>query len=145
MTGDAADGDREHPKACSAPIRVLVVDDHPLVRTALAARLSDEDDLTVVGECEDGSQVVEAATRLRPDVVFMDLSMPGMDGLEATEALRAADPAARVIVLTGEAGARPGAAAAGARAVIPKGTAVDGLLRCVRTVAQGGNGCPYCL
>jgi DNA-binding NarL/FixJ family response regulator len=146
MTGDAVDRNGPLLGAPSAPVRVLVVDDHPLVRTALAARLSDEDDLTIVGECEDGSQVVEAAERLRPDVVFMDLSMPVMDGLAATEALRAVDPGARVIMLTGEgAAARPDAAAAGARAVVPKGTPADGLLRCLRTVVQGGEGCPFCL
>ena len=127
-------------------IRVLVVDDHPAVRAALAARLSDEEDLTVVGECEDGSEVVEAATRLRPDVVFMDLSMPVMDGLAATEALRDGRLEARVIMLTADdAGAREGAAAAGARAVVPKGTPPERLLRCLRTVASDGNGCPYCL
>jgi DNA-binding NarL/FixJ family response regulator len=146
MTGDAVDGTVPLLGAPSLPVRVLVVDDHPLVRTALAARLSDEDDLTIVGECEDGSQVVEAAERLRPDVVFMDLSMPVMDGLAATEALRAVDPGARVIMLTGEgAAARSDAAAAGARAVVPKGTPADGLLRCLRTVVQGGEGCPFCL
>src|SRR5918993_1622259 len=111
----------EPPPGAHSPIRVLVVDDSPAVRAALAARLSDEDDLTVVGECEDGSQVVEAAARLHPDVVFMDLSMPVMDGIAATQALRAADPEARVIVLTGEdSGARPDAVAAGASALVPK-------------------------
>jgi DNA-binding NarL/FixJ family response regulator len=82
-------------------IRVLVVDDHPSVRAVLAELLADEDDLTVVGECEDGSQVVAATSRLRPDVVLMDLSMPVMNGLAATEALRATDPAPRIVVLAG--------------------------------------------
>jgi DNA-binding NarL/FixJ family response regulator len=130
----------------SAEIRVLLVDDHPSVRRTLAEALSDEDGLIVVGECEDGSQVVEAAARLRPDVVFIDLSMPVMDGLAATEALRAAQPEARVIVLTGEdLGARRRAVAAGAHALVPKGTRLHALLRCLRTVAVGGTDCPYCL
>ena len=73
-----------------ADIRVLLVDDHPQVRTMLAEILDDEDDLTVVGECADGCEVVEAAERLQPDVVCMDMSMPVMDGLAATEALRSA-------------------------------------------------------
>jgi DNA-binding NarL/FixJ family response regulator len=134
------------PRQDDGPIRVLVVDDHPLVRQALVERLSDEDDVTVVGSCEDGSEVVAAAARLQPDVVCMDLSMPGMDGLAATEALRADRPGARVVVLTVEAdGARSRAAVAGARAVVPKGARADGLLRCLRTVALGGDGCPYCL
>jgi DNA-binding NarL/FixJ family response regulator len=139
----------EHPErrrgAVPGPIRVLVVDDHPAVRTALAARLSDEDDLTVVGECEDGSQVAEAAARLRPDVVCMDLSMPVMDGLAATEALRDAQRDARVVMLTADgAAARESAEAAGARALVPKGTPSERLLQCLRTVALDGDGCPFC-
>jgi DNA-binding NarL/FixJ family response regulator len=142
MTADPA----RQPVGTADPIRVLVVDDHPAVRTALAARLSDEDDLTVVGECEDGSQVVEAATRLSPDVVFMDLAMPVMDGLAATGALRDGALGTRVIMLTADdAGARAGAAAAGARAVVPKGTPFPRLLDCLRTVTADGEGCPYCL
>src|SRR5918993_2082923 len=135
----------EPPPGAPSPIRVLVVDDHPAVRAALAARLSDEDDLTVVGECEDGCEVVEAAIRLRPDVVFMDLSMPVMDGLAATEALRGVQLGTRVIMLTADAAARERAAAVGASAVVPKGTPSERLLRCLRTVAPDGDGCPYCL
>jgi DNA-binding NarL/FixJ family response regulator len=128
------------------PIRVLVVDDHPLVRQALVDRLSDEADLTVVGACEDGSEVVAAAARLHPDVVFMDLSMPVMDGLAATEALREVQDGARVIVLTADGGsARGRAAAAGARALVPKGTPSERMLQCLRTVVEDGDGCPFCL
>jgi DNA-binding NarL/FixJ family response regulator len=124
----------------------LVVDDHPWVRAALAELLSDEDDMTVVGECEDGAQVVEAAARLRPDVVLMDLSMPGLTGVAATKAVRAARLRARVVVLTGEgAAARPDAAAAGADAFLPKTTRADALLGCLRTVVIGCGCCPYCL
>jgi len=141
MTGDDC-ARRDHPQG----IRVLLVDDHPLVRRTLAEALSDEDDLIVVGECEDGSQVVEAAARLRPDVVCMDVSMPVMDGLAATEALRAARSEARVVVLTGEGSdVRARAVAAGARALVPKGTRLGPLLRCLRTVAHDGTGCPHCL
>ena len=133
------------PSQQTTPIRVLVVDDSPLVRRALVERLSDEDDLTVVGACEDGSEVVAAAERLRPDVVFMDLSMPVMDGLEATEALRDVQEAAQVIMLTADGGgARERAEAAGARALVPKGTSSERMLECLRTVVQGGNGCPFC-
>ena len=127
-------------------IRVLLVDDHQMVRRALAEALSDEDDLTVVGECEDGTEAVEAAARLRPDVVFMDVSMAGMDGLAATSALRAAHPGARVIVLTAEGPeVRFEAEVAGAHALVPKGTRLGPLVRCLRTVAAGGRDCPYCL
>jgi DNA-binding NarL/FixJ family response regulator len=81
-------------------IRVLIADDHALVRSAISDLLADTDDIRVVAECLDGCDVVEAAARTRPDVVLMDLSMPVMDGLEATRALADAQPDARVIVLT---------------------------------------------
>jgi DNA-binding NarL/FixJ family response regulator len=126
-------------------IRVLVVDDHPLVRSSLTELLSDEPDLTVVGECEDGSQVVDAVERLRPDVVLMDLSMPGMDGLAATEALRAVRSEPRVVVLTAEPGVRFEVEAAGANALLPKELRSGALLGCLRTVVAGCGCCPYCL
>jgi DNA-binding NarL/FixJ family response regulator len=129
----------------SAGIRVLIVDDHPLVRSALAARLSDEDDVTVVGVCEDGSEVVEAVERLHPDVVCMDVSMPVTDGLAATEAVRAAEMDVRIVALTGSSTTRREAGAAGADALVPKSARPDVLLGCVRALAVGGTGCPYCL
>jgi CheY-like chemotaxis protein len=137
-------GERRSPG--TGDIRVLVVDDHPLVRTTLTELLSDEDDLTVVGECEDGSQVVDAVERLRPDVVLMDLSMPVMNGLAATEALRAVLPQPRVVVFTGEgSGVRPEVEAAGAHALLPKSARPDALLACLRTVVIGCGCCPHCL
>ena len=129
----------------SPGIRVLIVDDHPQVRTALAEILDDEADVTVVGQCEDGSQVVEAAARLDPDVVCMDVSMPLMDGLTATEALRASRSDVRIVLLTSQPTARPEVAAAGAHALVPKTARPDSLLRCLRAVVTGSSGCPYCL
>jgi DNA-binding NarL/FixJ family response regulator len=127
-------------------IRVLVVDDHPMVRATVVELLSDEDDLTVVGECEDGSQVVEAVERLRPDVVLMDLSMPGMDGIAATEALRAVRPEPRVVVFTGDGiSVRSEVEAAGAHALVPKSARAAALLGCLRTVVIGCDCCPYCV
>ena len=70
-------------------IRVLVVDDEDLVRSGIAMVLSAEPDLDIVGECSDGSAAVVEAARLRPDVVLMDVRMPGTDGIEATATLRA--------------------------------------------------------
>ena len=138
--------DQRRARSDSAGIRVLLVDDHPSVRTALTELLADEGDLTVVGECEDGSQVLEAAARLRPDVVVMDLSMPVMSGLAATEALRATQSEPRVVVLTAEgAAARPDVAAVGAHALVPKGGRTDALLRCLRAVVAGCDCCPHCL
>ena len=138
-------GERKIP-ADAPDIRVLVVDDHEMVRTTLSELLAEEDDLTVVGECADGSEVVEAAARLRPDVVLMDLSMPVMDGVAATEALRAVQPGPRIVVLTAEgAAAKARVEAAGAHALVPKGVRPDALLTCLRTVRCGCGQCPYCL
>ena len=143
MTGQSCAG--HHAGDVPAGIRVLVVDDHPWVRTALSEMLQDEDDVTVVGECEDGSQVVDAVARLNPDVVLMDLSMPVMDGLAATEALRALPSGPRIVVFTGEGGdVGPEVAAAGADALLPKTARAAVLLGCLRTVAVGCRCCAYC-
>ena len=133
-----------HGSADGGGIRVLVVDDHPLVRSSLTELISGEADLTVVGECQDGAEVVDAVERLQPDVVLMDLSMPGMDGLAATEALRAVHPEPRVVVLTTQAGVRPEVEAAGADALLPKQLRSGELLACLRTVVVGCRCCPYC-
>ena len=71
-------------------LRLLVVDDHPVVRMGLVAMLSEHEDFEVVGEAADGAEAVVLAARLRPDVVLMDLRMPVMDGAEATAEMRAA-------------------------------------------------------
>jgi len=83
-----------------AMIRVLVVDDHPVVRSGLVGMLDVEDDLEVVGEAGDGEEAVARVLALRPDVVLMDLRMPRLDGATATERILAASPATRVLVLT---------------------------------------------
>jgi DNA-binding NarL/FixJ family response regulator len=132
-------------RRATADIRVLVVDDHPMVRTSLSEVLADEEGVTVVGECEDGSQVLEAVARLRPDVVLMDDSMPVMNGLATTEALRAAQLDPRVVVLTAGHAARHTVAAAGADALLTKNARADELLGCLRTVIVGCGCCPYCL
>lgn len=82
------------------PTEVLVVDDHPLLRDGLSAMLAAEHDMRVVGEAEDGEQAVACYTRLRPDVVLMDLQMPRVDGVQAIQRIRQVDSAAKVIVLT---------------------------------------------
>ncbi|MGA8115410.1 MAG: response regulator transcription factor [Actinocatenispora sp.] len=84
----------------SDPIRVLVVDDHPVVRQGLRTFLDLQDDITVVGEAADGEEAVTEARRLRPDVVLLDLRMPGSDGLTALRALREGDDPTRVLVIT---------------------------------------------
>ena len=127
-------------------IRVLVVDDHPMVRATLAECLADEEDLTVVGECEDGSQALATAAEVRPDVVVMDMSMPVLDGLAATRALRASLPEPRVVMHTAAGPEiRAEAAGAGAHALVPKAISPAALLDCVRAVVAGDESCPYCL
>jgi NarL family two-component system response regulator LiaR len=82
------------------PIRVLLVDDHLMVRRGLAAMLSAYDDFALVGEAGDGEEAVRLCEQLRPDVVLMDLLLPGMDGATATAAIRRRYPAIQVIALT---------------------------------------------
>ncbi len=81
-------------------IRVLVADDHPIVRSGLTGLLDEEDDMTIVGEAADGFEAVARATALRPDVVLMDLRMPGLDGVGATQQITTSLPRTRVLVLT---------------------------------------------
>lgn len=81
-------------------IRVLVADDHPIVRSGIVALLSSADDFEVVGEASDGVEAVARALELRPDLVVIDLRMPRLGGEGATAQIRAADPAIRVVVLT---------------------------------------------
>jgi two-component system, NarL family, response regulator LiaR len=82
------------------PIRVLLVDDHAVVREGLRNFLALQDGLEIVGEASDGNEAIEQAQRLEPDVILMDLVMPGLDGIGAMRQLRARSPASRVIVLT---------------------------------------------
>ncbi len=84
----------------SMPIRVLLADDHALLRVGLAAVLSKEPDFVVVGEARDGLEAVELHQALRPDLILIDLQMPGLDGVQAIMRIRATDPLARAVVLT---------------------------------------------
>lgn len=81
-------------------LRVLLADDHPLMREALCAAIEDESDLRVVGEAANGAEAIQLWSKLKPDVVVMDLFMPGVDGLQAINQIREQDPQARILVLT---------------------------------------------
>jgi DNA-binding NarL/FixJ family response regulator len=123
----------------SERIRVLVVDDDALVRAGLSMLLAGADDIEIVGEATDGSQVAQAVAEHRPDVVLMDIRMPGMDGLAATELLRAQAEAPEVIVLTTfEADDYVlRALRAGASGFLVKDTPPAEIVRGVRAVAAG--------
>jgi DNA-binding NarL/FixJ family response regulator len=123
----------------SDPIRVLIVDDDALVRSALSMLLTGPEDITVAGEATDGSKVGDAVTALAPDVVLMDIRMPAMDGLEATELIRARDDAPEVIVLTTfEADDYVlRALRAGASGFLLKDTPPDQVVQAIRAVAAG--------
>src|SRR5687767_5459626 len=81
-------------------VRLVVVDDHPVVRDGLRGMLAGQPDLELVGEAADGAEAVVVVARARPDVVLMDLRMPGMDGVTAIGRLKAGHPEVRVLVLT---------------------------------------------
>lgn len=88
------------PASAPRPVRLLIVDDDPLVRAGLTLMLGGAGDIDIVGEGADGSEAAELVDRLRPDVVLMDIRMPVMDGLTATEALRSRPDAPEVVLLT---------------------------------------------
>jgi DNA-binding NarL/FixJ family response regulator len=121
------------------PVRVLVADDEPLVRSGLRLILDAEPDLEVVGEAGDGAQAVELARTLRPDVVCMDVRMPGVDGLRATElVLRLPDPPQVLVVTTFEHdGYVLDALTVGASGFLLKRAGADEMVQAVRTVAVG--------
>ncbi len=128
----------------TAPIRILSVDDHPLMRAGVASFLATEPGLSVVGEAANGEEALEKFRELRPDLVLMDLSMPVMDGLEATQAILEEFPDARIIVLTTYAGDEDvhRALDAGAVGYVLKDMLVADILKVIRSVIAGRRGIP---
>jgi two-component system, NarL family, response regulator len=126
------------------PIRVLLADDHNVVRFGLAGVINQEDDMEVVAEASNGAQVVELYRKHRPDVTVMDLRMPGVGGVEALTSIRTEDPEARVLVLTIHSGdeAVHRAIRAGARGYLLKDVPFQDLLAAIRAVHAGRRSFP---
>jgi DNA-binding NarL/FixJ family response regulator len=123
----------------TAPVRVLIVDDHPVVRNGLRGMLDGDPGMAVVGEASDGAEALTVADRLSPDVVLMDLRMPEMDGIEATAAFSARGATPRVLVLTTYDTDSDvlRAVEAGATGYLLKDASRGELVRAVRAVARG--------
>ena len=121
------------------PIRILIVDDHAVVRQGLRMFLALDPELAVVGEAGDGAEAIEQARRLKPDVVLMDLLMPKMDGVAATAAIRGEMPEVEVIALTSvlEDASVVGAVRAGAMGYLLKDTQADDLCTAIKAAAAG--------
>ena len=122
-------------------IRVLIVDDHAIVRTGLAQLLATADDLELVGAAGDGEQAVSMAAEFQPDVVLMDLSMPGADGITATGRIVAQNPSAHVLVLTSfsDQSRILDALQAGAEGYLLKHSEPEVILAGIREVVAGGS------
>ena len=116
-------------------IRVVIVDDHDGIRGALSHLLTCTDDIEVIGTATDGNQAIAIAAALGPDVVLMDIGMPGMDGIEAARRILITNPAVRIVTLTGFHDRQDEALCAGAAAHLRKDTAPDELISCIRAVA----------
>jgi DNA-binding NarL/FixJ family response regulator len=120
-------------------VRVLLADDHKVVRDGLRLLVESQRDMQVIGEASNGKEALRRARELKPDVVVMDLSMPELNGLQATERLRAEQPEVKVVALTvhEDASYLVQLCKAGASGYVLKRSAGDDLIRAIRTVAGG--------
>ena len=125
----------------STLIQLLIADDHPMVRDGLRAMLSTQPDLQVIGEAVNGTEAVRLAEHLKPDVILLDLEMPELDGVAVLTQIRAADPQARVIIVTAyDADERiVQAVVAGAQGYLLKGAPREEIFRAIRVVHEGGS------
>src|SRR4051794_31048849 len=119
--------------------RCLGVDDHPVVRQGLDLLFGDIDDLELVGTAKTGEEALEAVTNLKPQVVLIDLRLPGIDGISAVKRIHQASPSVQFVVFSayGDRRLLADALAAGARGYVMKGSPPEDLLRAIRTVAAG--------
>ena len=122
-----------------AKLKILIVDDHAIVRDGLAAILKFQKDMTVVGEADDGQAAIQKAQELRPDVILMDLMMPNMNGADATAAIKQALPETHILLLTsyGTSSELSRAFRNGATGAITKSLPKEELLAAIRNVANG--------
>lgn len=127
------------PALRPTPIRVLIVDDHPMVRRGMRDFLGLHDDLEVIGEAGDGADAIAQAAALRPDVIVMDLLLPGIDGIEATATITVAHPEIQVVALTSfvEEARVVAALEAGAAGFLLKDAEADDLAAAIRAAAAG--------
>jgi DNA-binding NarL/FixJ family response regulator len=122
------------------PTRILIADDHAIVRMGLASLLGTQEGFEIVGDAEDGEMAVKKALKLKPDVVIMDLMMPKKDGAEATAEIHAALPETKILILTtfGTSDGIANALNSGASGALMKNSPNDQLVKALRTVAAGG-------
>jgi two-component system response regulator DegU len=120
-------------------IKVMIVDDHNLVREGLKAVFSQGDEIEVVGEAGSGEQAIEMVDQVKPDVILMDISMPGMNGIQATKAIRDKHPDSKIVILTmlDQEGYVYEAIKAGATGYMLKSTSSDELVNAIQTVNEG--------
>jgi len=135
-------GDEFHEErgvGVEGPVKLLLVDDHPIVRSGLRMLFLSESGMQIVGEAGSGEEAIEAVRRLQPDVVIMDVSMPGMNGIEATRRIKAAHPQTAVLALTMYEDEQYffEMLNAGASGYIPKRAAPDDLVSAIKVVAEG--------
>ena len=121
-------------------IRVILADDHPVFREGLCSLLQVEADIEVIGQAADGEEAVRLVRDLRPDVVVMDIAMPGCDGIEATERILADDPSHRILALSMHADAQfmQKMFSVGAKGYLPKNCCFDELVTAIRTIHENG-------
>lgn len=132
--------ERSPDDALPVPVRVFLVDDHEIVRSGLRALIASQPDMVVVGEAAEGLAFLNSVDAARPDVVVMDVSMPVLDGIEATRRLKAAMPEVKVITLTAreERSYIELIMSAGASGYVLKRSAADDLVRAIRAIVAGG-------